>query len=94
MSKNEQGMVYIDERQIAKIKNILTEIFVEHKYHIMDTDFNKQYYFLNIMICRMGDGFYIQPNELNITEDLGSAYEISKDIFEKISRRLFYKNNR
>lgn len=89
--KNEHGMVYIDERQIAKIKNILTEIFVEHKYHIMDTDFNNAILFLNIMICRMGDGFYIQPNELNITEDLGSAYEISKDIFEKISRRFFIK---
>ncbi len=89
--KNEQGMVYIDERQIAKIKNILTEIFVEHKYHIMDTDFNNAILFLNIMICRMGEGFYIQPNELDITEDLGNAYEISKDIFEKISRRFFIK---
>lgn len=48
--KNEHGMSYIDERQLAKIKNILTEKFVEHQYHIMDTDFNNAILFLNIMI--------------------------------------------
>lgn len=89
--KNEQGMLYIDERQLARIKNILTEIFVEHKYHIMDTDFSNTILFLNIMICRMGDGFYIQPGELDITEELGEEYKISRDIFEKISRRFFIK---
>ena len=89
--KNEQGILYIDERQLAKIKNILTEIFVEHKYHIMDTDFSNTILFLNIMICRMEDGFYIQPGELDITEELGEEYEISKDVFEKIGRRFFIK---
>ena len=39
----------------------------------------------------MVDGFYVQPNELDITEDLGKEYEISKDIFEKIGRRFFIK---
>ena len=89
--KNEHGMSYIDERQLAKIKNILTEKFVEHQYHIMDTDFNNAILFLNIMICRMGDGFYVQSNELDITENLGKEYEMSKDIFEKIGRRFFIK---
>lgn len=89
--KNEEGTVYIDERQIAKIKNILTDVFVDNKYHIMDTDFNNTILFLNIMICRMGEGFYIQPNELDITEQLGNEYEISKALFEKISRRFFMK---
>lgn len=89
--KNERGMLYIDERQLAKIKNILTETFVEHKYHIMDTDFNNTILFLNIMICRMGDGFYIQPGELEITESLEAEYEISKDVFDKISRKFFIK---
>ena len=89
--KNERGMLYIDERQLAKIKNILTETFVEHKYHIMDTDFNNTILFLNIMICRMGDGFYIQPGELEITESLEEEYEISKDVFDKISRKFFIK---
>ena len=76
-------MSYIDERQLSKIKNILTEKFVEHQYHIMDTDFNNAILFLNIMICRMGDGFYVQPNELDITENLGKEYEISKDILRR-----------
>ena len=89
--KNEQGMVYIDERQLAKIKNILTDIFVNYKYHIMDTDFNNAILFLNIMICRMGEGFYIQPGELDISEQLGNEYEIAKAVFGKISRRFFIK---
>lgn len=90
--KNERGMLYIDERQIAKIKNILTDIFVEHKYYIMDTDFNNAILFLNVMICRMGDGFYIQQNELDVTsEQLGVEYDISKDVFDRISHRFFIK---
>ncbi|MDD4371049.1 MAG: BglG family transcription antiterminator [Anaerostipes sp.] len=89
--KNEQGVTYIDERQIAKIKNVLTEVFVEQKYHIMDSDFNNAILFLNIMICRMGDGFYIQPNELDIVEAIENEYEISKALFEKIGRRFFIK---
>lgn len=89
--KNDQGVTYVDERQIAKIKNILTEVFVEQKYHIMDTDFNNAILFLNIMICRMGDGFYIQPNELHITEELQKEFQISKALFERISRRFFIK---
>lgn len=90
--KNERGMLYVDERQIAKIKNILTDIFVEHKYYIMDTDFNNAILFLNVMICRMGDGFYIQQNELDIKEEnLGTEYEISKDVFERINHRFFIK---
>lgn len=89
--KNEQGVTYIDERQIAKIKNILTDVFVEQKYHIMDTDFNNAILFLNIVICRIGDGFYIQPNELHITEELKREFEISRAVFERISRRFFVK---
>ena len=81
--KNEQGMLYIDERQLAKIKNILTEIFVEHKYHIMDTDFSNTILFLNIMICRMEDGFYIQPGELDITEELGEDMRFQKMFLKK-----------
>lgn len=89
--KNEQGVTYIDERQIAKIKNILTDVFVEQKYYIMDTDFNNAILFLNIVICRIGDGFYIQPNELHITEELKHEFEISRAVFERISRRFFVK---
>lgn len=89
--KNDQGVTYIDEHQIAKIKNIVTEVFVEQKYHIMDTDFSNIILFLNIMICRMGDGFYIQPNELNMKEKMEREYAISEALFERISRRFFIK---
>ena len=90
-AKNDHGVTYIDEHQIAKIKNILTEVFVEQKYHITDTDFSNTILFLNIMICRMGDGFYIQPNELQVQEYEGREYEISKALFERISRRFFIR---
>lgn len=43
------------------------------------------------MICRMGEGFYIQPGELDISEQLGNEYEIAKAVFGKISRRFFIK---
>lgn len=91
VQNNEQGGLYIDERHLSKIKNILTEVFVNYKYHIMDIDFSNTVLMLNIMTCRMMDGFYIQSNELNILEDLGKAYAISKSIFENISQKLFVK---
>ena len=89
--RNEYGMLYIDERHIAKIKNILTEVFVDYKYHIMDTDFNNMILYLNIMICRMEEGFYIQPDELKITEQLGREYEIANAVFERIGSRFFIR---
>lgn len=89
--KNDQGVMYIDERQIAKIKNIVTEVFVDHKYRIMDTDFNNLVLFLNIMIWRMGDGFYIQSNEMDEIESSGPDYELAKDVFERIGHRFFIR---
>ncbi len=89
--KNDRGVTYIDEHQIAKIKNIVTEVFVEQKYHILDTDFSNTILFLNIMICRIGDGFYIQPNELSVKEKMEREYAVSKALFERISRRFFIK---
>lgn len=90
-TKNEQGVTYVDEKQIAKIKNILTQVFIDYKYHIMDTDFSNTILFLNIMICRMGDGFYIQPRELEVNEEIGREYEIAKALFERINHRFFIK---
>lgn len=89
--KNEYGVRYIDERNISKLKNILTEVFVDFKYHIMDTEFNNTIMYLNIMICRMEEGFYIQPDELKIAEDLGKEYELSSAVFERISSRFFIR---
>lgn len=91
VQNSEQNSLYIDERQIAKIKNVLTEVFVEFKYHIMDNDFSNTILLLNVMISRMMDGFYIQSNELDITENLGIAYDISKSFFDKISKKLLLK---
>ena len=87
--KNDQGVMYIDERQIARIKNVLTEVFVEHKYHIMDADFNNLVLFVNIMLWRIGDGFYIQPNELEQVVCEGADYELARDLCERLDHRFF-----
>lgn len=90
-AKNDQGVMYIDELQITKIKNVAMETFVERKYHIMDTDFNNLVLFLNIMIWRMGDGFYIQPGEVSDVECEGPSYELSKAVFEGLSHKFFIR---
>ena len=87
--KNDQGVMYIDERQIAKIKNVITEVFVDHKYHIMDTDFNNLVLFLNVMIWRMGDGFYIQPGEVADVNCEGPDYALAKDVCDRLGHRFF-----
>lgn len=87
----QQEVVFFDERQIAKIQNVLTDVFVEHQYHIMDMDFNNTILFLNIMICRMNDGFYVQPNEIDVTEELGEEYNVAKDVLIEISKKFFVK---
>lgn len=89
--KNDQGVMYIDELQIAKIKNVLMETFVEYKYHIMDTDFNNLVLFLNVMIWRMGDGFYIQPNEMKDVECKGASYELAQAVFERLGHKFFFR---
>ena len=87
--KNDQGVMYVDERQIARIKNVITEVFVEHKYHIMDADFNNLVLFVNIMLWRIGDGFYIQPNELEQVVCEGPDYELAKDLCDRLDHRFF-----
>lgn len=87
----QKDIIFFDERQIAKIQSVLTEVFVAHQYHIMDMDFNNTILFLNIMICRMNDGFYIQPNEIDASEKLGKEYDVAKDVLADISRKFFVK---
>ena len=89
--KNEHGGLYVDERQLAKIKNILTDAMVKYQYHIVDADFNNAILFINVMICRMVDGFYIQPNEIGEVDNLGKEYDISREVFEGIASRFFVK---
>ena len=88
-AKNEQGILYVDERQIARIKNIITEVFVVHKYHITDTDFNNLVLYVNIMLLRIGDGFYIQPSELQEVAAEGTDFELAKDICQRLGHRFF-----
>lgn len=87
----QKEVLFFDERQIAKIQNVLTEVFVNHQYRIMDMDFNNTILFVNIMICRMNDGFYIQSSEIDATEDLGTEYAVAKDVITEISRKFFVK---
>lgn len=85
--KNERDILYIDERQLAKIKDILTEVFVKYKYYVMDEDFNNIILFLNILLHRVRDGFTIQPNDLDISEAAGgSEYQIAGAALKKLGQ--------
>lgn len=90
--KNEQDILYIDERQLSKIKDILTDVFVKYKYYVMDEDFNNIILFINILLHRVRDGFTIPANELDVTEASdGPEYEIASAVFKKIERSFMIK---
>lgn len=90
--KNEHGVLYIDERQIAKIKDILTEVFVKYKYYVSDEDFNNMILSINVLLYRVREGFTIQPQELDVSEMVKEKeYEIAVSAFQNLERSFFIK---
>ena len=87
--KNRQGMMFADERQIARIKNTLTEVFVKQKYHIMDTDFNNVVLFLNLMLWRIGDGFFIESGEIEDGKVPEKDRALAEEVCDKLGHRFF-----
>lgn len=85
--KDENGNLYIDERQLTRIKDALTEVFVRHKYFVMDEDFHNIILFINIMLHRVWGGFRIQPNEVTFqgTQD-ETEYVIAGEALKKIGQ--------
>lgn len=88
---SDYGHPYVDEKQISHIKNILTDTFVDFKYHIAETDFKNAILILNITIKRIQGGFYIKPFELSITDNLEKEKELSSSLFKKIENRFAVK---
>ena len=86
--RNSEGRMYIDERQINKIKNVVTEVYVKHKYTIQDIDFNNLVLFINVLLVRVEDGFYIQASEVQNIEE-GKDYLLAKDLCKSLSSRFF-----
>lgn len=88
--KDEQGMLYIDERQIAKIKDILTEGFVKYKYYVSDEDFNNMILSINVLLYRVRRGFTVQSGELDILEIIKEKeYEIASSVFQNLEKSFF-----
>lgn len=86
--KDEEHTDYIDEKQLLIIKNALMSILLEYRYHIADTEIQNAILRLNIMIRRLQRSFYIQPDEVKITDNLGEERNLSEDLFEVLSRKL------
>lgn len=85
--KDEDGHLYIDERRITQIRDVLTEVFVKYRYYVMDTDFNNIIFFTNIMLRRIETGFGIREDELGIEDAEGTIeYEIATTILQKLGR--------
>ncbi len=83
-----QSMNYLDEKQISSIKNFLTDVLIKFRYSMADTDIQNAILMLNIMIKRLQQGFYINPNEITITDDVELELQISADLFDKIEKRF------
>lgn len=93
--KDEDGHLYIDERRITQIRDIMTEVFVKYRYYVMDTDFNNIIFFTNIMLCRIESGFGICEDEINAEEvEETVEYQIATKILQKLARSFSIKPSR
>lgn len=91
-TKDERGRLYIDERKISQIRDILTEAFVKYKYYVMDTDFNNIVLFVNIMLHRVEEGFSIGADEIDIAEAEETVeYGIAARVLRKMEKSFFLK---
>lgn len=85
-----KGTTFVDERQIRNIRNVLMDTLIEYDYKMSDADFDNAILRLNIMIRRMQNQFYINPDELELPkEDLGQEQIISEKVMERLSNRFF-----
>lgn len=87
-SSGKEGEGYLDEKQILVIKNLLTDVLIQFRYSMADTDIQNAILMLNIMIKRLQQGFYINPGELMITDEVDLEMDISGALFEKIGKRF------
>lgn len=86
--KDEAHTGYIDEKQLLVIKDTMMSTLLEYHYHIADTEIQNAILRLNIVIRRLERSFYIQPEELNITDDLGEERKLSRDLFIRLSQKF------
>lgn len=84
--KDEQGNLFVEERQIDRIKDVLTEVFVTYRYYVMDEDFGNIILFVNILLHRVKNGFYIQPEELDTAEEVVTELEIARSVLKKLGK--------
>lgn len=86
--KDENAVDYIDEKQISQIKDALVNVLLEYQYHIADTEIQNAILILNTMLKRLERSFFIQSEELEITDDLGLEQEISQSVITALAKKF------
>lgn len=73
---------------MTALKSINADALFEYKHPIADTEIQNAILILNIMLGRLQRSFYIQPEDLLITDDLGCEQELSQNLFEAFSEKF------
>lgn len=76
---------------IEKLKNILVETYVSFKHPITEASLNNSIIQLYVALQRMQDYFFIEPSDMEISENLEPEFTISKEIFNRISKEFFLR---
>ncbi len=86
IKKNQDISAKLDE-----IKDIVVQSFVELKMEISDVDLSNLILLLYIAIERLKKNFYIQPIDMEISENLEPEIHIASAIFKKIEKRYLLR---
>lgn len=85
--RNDKGI----SSQLDQIKDIIVQSFIDLRIEISDVDLSNLILLLYVAIERIKDGFYIQPYDLEITENLEPEINIARTIFDKIRKHFLLK---
>lgn len=68
----------------TKLKDILVESYVSFKHMVSEVMLNNSILLLEVAVRRMREYFFIEPEDLEITEDISSERALSSEIFRRV----------
>lgn len=80
-----------DDNTLEKVKNILVDTLVEFHRPVTEAALKNLIVQVYVALKRMQDLFFIAPNDLQITEQLGTEQEIAQAIYERISQEFLIR---
>ena len=86
--RDDHNIEYLDENQLSIIKDLLMNVLLENRFYIADSEIQNAILFLNITLKRLERSFYIQPGELEITDDLSREMTLSRQLFEQMALKF------